>query len=435
MKADINMLKKTSLFVRILAAFIVSLLLFSGILIISYSMGFSGAVSAWESSSLQSIKDNAVDFLRNPEKVNKAVMPQDVPVFIYNKQKNLQYSNRGIGKQHILDEKLIPLYLENEEIGFLITSQRHFLDNKANQRFAQALTRAVILALVISLIVVSIWAVIIARSISRPSMIIASGIEKLSEGRLGTIIPEKGTSEIRKIAAAVNNLSRQLVKEKELRTQWTRDIAHDLRTPVAALKAQSEGMLHGALDITKDRVNKNMKEIYRMENLVEDLSELMKLEEPKLKISPQEIITVDFINQIISRCHDEIADKKIKVEIRNKLPLFQGDERLLNRAMANIWSNAVRHTQYGGKITIDVYKKSSLIIIKVHNTGDIIPKNELNRIFDRLFRGEQSRNTPGSGLGLTITRKIVELHHGRIYAQTKETAGTEFIIELPVDFN
>jgi len=396
-------------------------------------MGFKGAVSGWEDSNLQTIKDIAVDFLQDPETINEPAFPRDIPLFIYDKQKTLQYSNKGMGKRRNSDEELIPLYLENDEIGFMITSQLRFMDNSANQQFAQTITRAIILALIVSLIVVVIWAILIARGISKPAMIIAAGIERLSKGRLGTIIPEKGTSEIRQIGRAVNNLSRQLVKEKELRTQWARDVAHDLRTPVGALKAQFEGMSQGALDITKERVDKNLKEIYRMEILVEDLSELMKLEEPELTISPIRIITAEFINQIKSRCYNEIASKKIKVEIRNKLTSFRGDEGLLNRAVANIWSNSVRHTKTGGTITITICEKNNRTILRVHNTGDIIPENELDRIFDRLFRGEQSRNTPGSGLGLTITRKIVELHGGSIYVQSNKTAGTAFIIELPVD--
>ncbi len=186
----------------------------------------------------------------------------------------------------------------------------------------------------------------------------------------------------------------------------------------------------GALEINKKRIKQNLQEVFRMEVLVEDLSELMKLEEPELKLCSTSIETKEFINQIVYRNREELKSRDISLIIKNHANEFVGDEMLLHRAISNIWTNAVRHTHNGGNITLSVKFLDKDLVINISNSGDVIPKEELKCIFNRLFRGETARNSLGSGLGLTICEKIITLHGGSI-GVTSTSHETIFSVSIP----
>ncbi len=424
-------MRKNTLFIQIYSAFIISIIIFSLILLIVYNRGLSKAISNWENDSIKELKNIAIEVIENPENIIGINIPSDKSVFIYDINKSLIYSNRGMGRQNAQRRDLIPLYSNKILLGYLYTSDLHFMDNYANKQFSTTITNAIITAITISFILVIIWALVISKGITKPAREIASFVKRLAKGDIGRTIPENGALEIREIANSVNNLSNQLSREKDLRTQWTRDISHDLRTPVAALKAQFEGMSCKVLDISAERIEQNLKEITRMELLIEDLSELMKLEEPKIGIISTEIDVEDFINQFIYHCSKDIKEKNINLVIDSTITTFTGDEGFLYRAFSNIFSNNVRHTGANGEIKITVKQNDNKNIFTIQNNGDIIPENELPLIFDRLFRGETARKTPGSGLGLTISKKIIELHNGNISVQSDMENGTVFTITLP----
>lgn len=424
-------MRGNSLFSQIFGGFLISIILFTVILLIFYKIGLSGAIDRWSEHSLTEVKEIARIIILGEDDVDNLVSSEDEPIFIYNMNKELIFTNRGKNSKIRNPEDFVPVYTNKEVIGYLYTSQVHFMDIKANKQFTYAITKAIIYALLISTVLVVILSLIITGKISRPAKNIANSLEILSQGEKGHTIEPTGALEIRQITQSLNLLSQKLAREGELRTQWARDIAHDLRTPVAALKAQFEGMSYGALDINLSRINQNLKEVFRMEVLVEDLSELMKLEEPELKLYLDSINTDDFVNEIVSRGTKEATEKNIKITIDNNVPDFVADEMLLHRAVSNIWSNAIRHVNESGEISIltkDVGKSLQLVI---SNSGDVIPIDELEKIFDRLFRGEVARNSQGSGLGLTITKRIIELHGGSINVTSNSNTGTSFIINIP----
>ena len=177
---------------------------------------------------------------------------------------------------------------------------------------------------------------------------VADSLKQIAKGFLDIRIPEKSVKEIKYIAQATNKLAQQLKKEKELRNQWAHDITHDLKTPVSALRAQFEGMKDGLLDLTTNHIEKNLKEISNLEILIKGLEELMKLETPGINAKKEKIIVQELINEIINRFSADIKKKGIKIKTANNIDFFYGDNHLLNRALSNIVSNAVRFTDKKG---------------------------------------------------------------------------------------
>jgi len=421
-------MKINSIFFRIFSGFLIIITLFSIILLVSYNWGLSSAIKNWSNYHLKNSKSLAKSILLG----NEVVVPQDNPIFVYNLDRELIFSNRGLGRKSGVDQELEPILSNNILTGYYYSPRMQFLDIEANKEFTKAITKALILALIISTIIATIIALLFSVNISRSTQKIVRFLKRLSKGDSGSYIKVEGSTEVQEIINAINNLSRELLREEELRSQWSRDIAHDLRTPIAALKAQFEGMESGVLDINIGRIKQNIKEVYRLEYMVEDLSELMKLEDPKTSLYIDEINTLDLINQIKIICVEDINKKKIKTSFNSSLTSFIGDEMLLYRGISNIWVNAVRHTNVGGSITFSIYQQDMNIIIDINNSGEIIPKNEISRIFDRLYRGEKSRSSQGSGLGLTICQQVVNLHNGDITVCSDKSTGTTFSIKLPL---
>ena len=203
------------------------------------------------------------------------------------------------------------------------------------------------------------------------------------------------------------------------------------------MKAQFEGISDGVLDLSIERIRKNIRELERFENLINDLEELTKLESPEMTLSLQEIEASEFLESIRRRFEDSAITRNIALIINIDTKGFRGDENLLHRAVSNIISNALRHTGRNGSILItlkegdpdnnSVYNEKP-VVLTVFNTGEPISADEAKVVFERLYRGEKARSSPGSGLGLTIAEKITTLHNGSI--RIEGVAGKGTIVEM-----
>ena len=172
-----------------------------------------------------------------------------------------------------------------------------------------------------------------------------------------------------------------------------------------------------------------MSELSRLERLVSDLGELTRLESPEMTIERKKIDADAFLQGLRDRFLPLLEKEQITADWAGETKAFTGDETLLVRAMSNIISNAVRHTPENGRITVAVRPADEGYELSVHNSGETIPPEEIGKVFDRLYRGEYARNTPGSGLGLTIARKIARLHGGDALISSDVREGTTVLIQ------
>jgi two-component system sensor histidine kinase BaeS len=216
------------------------------------------------------------------------------------------------------------------------------------------------------------------------------------------------------IGDSANRLRLQLLREQELRRQWVRDVTHDLRTPVAALRAQLEGMRDGVLESSPERMDRVLRELARVQELVTELDELMRLESPEMRVSVESIDAPALVEDVRERFEHPLRAKNIRFQSKVAPVRILADAALMQRAASNFMANAVRHCPDGGSVTLTVELVDGAIELSVANTGEPIPPEDLERVFDRLFRGEYARHSPGSGLGLTIARRIAQLHGGDV---------------------
>ncbi len=423
------------LFFRTFFTFVTALLILVAVMALASVLGFRRSLAEWSQARSLQIEAAALEILkRYPESISVR-MPENTPLFVYDSKGDLIFTNRGqAGRGRgaagaSVGEELIPLRDNDSTVGYYRTGRMHFQDDAANSRFFESINRTIWLGLVLALLIALPFALFFSRSLSVPAARLARGLDRIAHGVLGVRIVERGAEEIALIARSANRLSDQLQHEKDIRRRWIQDITHDLRTPIAAMKAQFEGMRDGVLDLSAGRIEKNLLELSRIEILVGGLEELMRLESPEMKVKIEDIEALPFVERIKERFSYELKRRDISCECSVGIDRFQADPELLPRAVTNFFTNAIRHTPLGGRIQLSVESTGDGgTLFRLANTGDQIPQAELSKVFDRLYRGEYARSSPGSGLGLTIARAIAELHGGSVGIRNWEEGGV--IVEM-----
>lgn len=428
-----------SMFRLVLATFLITVLVILGVLALGLFSGYSRSLTAWSRERQSSVERSARDVLSSREGA-ATLLPADVPVFVYDRDRQLVASNRGVGRRRDVEGMpLLPVRDGDDTLlGYYSVGSAQFQADAANQALLQALLRGAVAALVAATAIAFVSAPLLARYLSRPAAEVASGIDRMAEGNLGIALPEVGVREISGIARSANLLAQRLRREQSIRTQWVQDVAHDLRSPVAMIKAQLEAIADGVYQADAPRLQRLMGELGRVETLIQDLDELMRLEAPELKPSIRSFSAAAFLAGLRERFADTLAETGRTLEEQCAVDQITADENLLYRALSNLLSNAIRYGGSGtgggaggGIVRCTITDNDAVLRISVWNEGPPIPPEDLPRLFDRLYRGEYARNTPGSGLGLTIARRIVQLHEGTIAADSAAGAGTTVTIEIP----
>ena len=270
----------------------------------------------------------------------------------------------------------------------------------------------------------------ISNKLSRDADDLSRGLNRLAGGKRDVVFPDKGSKEILSISESALALQKELIQDEERRKQWAQDIAHDLRTPITAVKAQIEAIIDGVFKPENSRFNKLLKELKRLENLVEDMNSLSRIESSETELNTADVKTTDIAGILKERFEILADEKKIKLKLKAEDFFIQCDIHLLIRALSNLLQNSIKYSESGSIVSIDISKKEDNAIITVDNPGHI-DDSEIDKIFDRLYRGETGRSSEGSGLGLTIAAVIVGQHRGKIRAENIQSM-VRLTVSLPL---
>ena len=276
---------------------------------------FRASLKSWSDDKLSEIQTEIEKILLAPEIADETSIPANIAVFVYGVDEELVFSNRGEGRKRSFaeDGDAIKVVTEEGLLGYYHIGNVAFQNDYANQRFVASMIQILWIGVLTSCVLSVINALLFSRSLAKPAIRVAHGIRAISEGNLEREIPQEGTEEISGIAHAANGLRKQLKREQLLRVQWAEDIAHDLRTPVSALRAQFEGIIDGVLPLNMDRIKQNLVEIHRVENLINDLQELMQLENPELAPHSEAIVLQELLSSVSAAFAFEAAKKDAQI--------------------------------------------------------------------------------------------------------------------------
>jgi signal transduction histidine kinase len=223
-----------------------------------------------------------------------------------------------------------------------------------------------------------------------------------------------------------------------LKDEFLSIASHELRTPVTSIKGYTQlaKMLikEGDLSTSEEYLDIALDQIDRMSRLILELLDVSRIETGRLEIRREPIAWSHFVRDVVHRHHTAVSDRRFHVSVPDDGKIVTGDRDRLEQVLGNLLENAVKYSPDGSDVTVSVDERGDSFITAVCDRGIGIPADELGQVFERFHRGRQvsSTNYGGLGLGLYITKQIIERHGGTIWVESKEGQGTTFFFSLPV---
>ncbi len=248
------------------------------------------------------------------------------------------------------------------------------------------------------------------------------------------------SDEVGKLAEAFNYMKRQLADTEKMRREFIANVSHDLRTPLTSINGLVEGMLEG---IAKpEDYNKYLMIIYdetnRLNRLTDDILQMAKLQSGGLILKTGQLNVAEVLESVRESTSSLAGEKDISLDMKCDVSLqLVADKDRLIQVLVNLIGNSVKYGVQGGRILVSAEGMPSMVRFTVADNGIGIPEYELRFIFEKFYMVDKTRNTSqgSTGLGLNIAKIIVELHKGRIWAESEQGKGTKIIFEIPNVYN
>ncbi|MGN1183198.1 MAG: sensor histidine kinase [Faecalibacillus sp.] len=321
------------------------------------------------------------------------------------------------------------LYQINEQ-DYFIYIQKDTSDQKT------IFTQSVILILGCVFFIGSVVFLVVAEIIVRPITRLTNATKELSNGNYSVRVDTVGEDEISKLNQAFNRMAIQFAKQDETRQKFISDISHEFQTPLTSIQGFANILKEE--DLPKEQREKYANIILynskRLSTLAKNMLQLTLLDRDEIELEITHYSLVDQMKRVVSTQESMAANKDIEIKliIPKKDIIVHGDEQRLEQVWTNIVSNAIKYTNDGGLITITM-KKAKDIEVEIEDTGIGMSKEVISHIFERFYREDKARNVEGNGLGLSIVKRIVDLHHGKIEVESTVDVGTIFRVKLPLE--
>ena len=303
--------------------------------------------------------------------------------------------------------------------------------------FQTALLRSLLISTGVASGAAVLASVFVAWRITQPVQRIAAASRRIARGEYHERVPRASNDELGELATSFNAMAATLEDAERQRLYLIGDVAHEIRTPLTTLRGNLEGMIDGIIEPDPALLARLYDETTRINRLIDDLQELSRVESGALPLNR----TRENIRALVTRAVDaqraNFASKGVALmaEIADDLPPVLADGDRIVQVLANLLTNALRHTPPDGMVTVAALSVVEGVEISVRDTGSGIAPEHLPHIFDRFYRADpaRSRQLGGSGIGLTIARALVEAHGGSIHASSPGLGhGTTIAVILPV---
>jgi signal transduction histidine kinase len=276
----------------------------------------------------------------------------------------------------------------------------------------------------------------LSRRILSPVKALISAARQYGKGNFSRRVDFKDKGELGELANSFNSMADSLDHTQRLRQNMVADVAHELRTPLSNLKGYLEAINDGVVKCDEATIRSLNEEAATLTRLVADLQELSLADAGELKITAQPQDIGELIRDTMAALQPKANDKglTLNTDLPDSLPILNIDAHRIKQVLYNLLVNAVAHTGKGGMITVTVKAHNDAVSVSVSDTGEGIPPEDLPNIFERFYRVDKSRarSTGGSGLGLTIAKRLVQAHGGTINVKSELGKGSTFTFTLPV---
>lgn len=301
------------------------------------------------------------------------------------------------------------------------------------------------LLLAFSAIVAFAFAALTAEQVLRAVREVAAAARAMAGGKLGVRVAADGPDELAGLARDFNAMSERLEASDRMRREMEAArrhlfaaISHDLRTPLASIRAMVEAIDDGVVtdaETTRRYIRNVLGEVHRLSGLIDDLFELSRLDAGALTLHLEPGSLHDLVSDTLEGIQVQAVEKGLHLRgaVAEDLPPVMMDVARIQRVLTNLVQNAIRHTPPDGTILLEAQEEQTTVRVDVIDSGEGVAPEDLPHIFERFYRGEKSRvrGQGGTGLGLAIAQGLVEAHGGRIWAQSAPGQGARFSFVLP----
>lgn len=329
-------------------------------------------------------------------------------------------------------------------IGYLSYANRERLLDDYDLDLSAELSRNLWWIAVLMVLLSASLALPFAKLLLRPLRPIVDSLHTLAKGDFSHRTPVESKDEIGRIAEDINHLAKQLEEIDSSRKTWLANISHELRTPLAVMRGELEAMLDGIREMNKDNLGSAHQEALHLQRLVEDLyqltsSDLANGDVAAMSYQKQELDFSALVEDDLERFQPLIDKAGLSFNFVNHIEegreeaWVNGDASRLSQLIHNLVNNSIKYTHAPGTLVADLVLKNDVIIFTLIDSAPCVKEQELDKIFDHLYRAEQSRNrkTGGSGLGLAICKKIAQNHGGELSASLSDLGGIKMVLCLP----
>lgn len=325
--------------------------------------------------------------------------------------------------------------IPNDDLSYIIGFPSTEINKFTFNYNSKSIVQFIIMVLSISFVVLLITGFIFGSRLTNPIVQIIEGVEFLSEEKYWIQYKEKGI--YKKVFVSLNKLAENLKKSmrerkrtEKLREEWISNISHDLKTPLSSIKGYSEVLSDPDYNISEEEIKTYSKIIFKKSNYMEDMIEELRLNEKlkhnALSLNKAKHNLTKFLREIVVEIlnHPNYTDRVIHFYSEFETIEFSFDKSLMKRCIENLIYNAIVHNNKDTEIFINLYYKKEKIIIEIKDNGKGINKEDLENLFIRYYRGTNTEDHKGSGLGMSIAKEVIAAHDGQITVDSRLNKGT-----------
>ena len=303
----------------------------------------------------------------------------------------------------------------------------------ARAMYDQSVSTVVVTAVIVAAIASGVLAILLARMLARPLAEVGRAARRIAAGEYAARVPREGPEELVSLADSFNQMAASLEQQEQMRRDFIANAAHELRTPLTNLQGYLEALRDGVIQADQSTYESLLDEADRLVRLSRSLDALA---EGDASTAPPVLGELDLVAAIrtaldLAQPSLDRAGLSVAVELPPSLPARANPDHLA-QVLANLLSNAARYTPRGGTVTIRAERHPADLLVSIVNTGDAIPPADLDRVFERFYRVEKSRDRArgGAGIGLSIVKQLVEAAGGHVGAESAD-GQTRFWFSLP----
>jgi signal transduction histidine kinase len=342
----------------------------------------------------------------------------------------------GREEEGVFNTNSFEIKVDEKIVGYLLIGQYSpILLSKEDISFKSEINKSIVFTGVLTIAIVAIIALIISKQFSNPIKEVSKTSVNLSKGlyesRSST---QSSIKEIKDLIISINFLGNKLKSQDLLRKRLVSDISHEIRTPLNILQNNLEAMIDGFVPVTNEKLNNLNDEVIRFGKLLNNLNVLKEIESEEAGLNIGKVNIEELFSVVSSDFLVAASEKNIQLVVNKYTQedlIILGDYDKLKQVFINLVSNAIKFSNDNGMVCIDLYADKDYVIVKIKDNGIGIKKEDLPYIFERMYRGDKSRHKiEGSGIGLTIVKKILDLHSATIDVESTENKETTFIVQL-----